>query len=126
MAVRRLEQSTSLLSHLFLLHIRSQISPLAYWVSNLSSYSLDKHHVKKTHRKVAKSDDPYIKLLVKLYAFLARRMTLETAQAYTKYGKLTATIGTDSPFNQVVLRRLKMSKINSERVHKAILLFVGR
>merc|ERR1711981_311975 len=53
---------------------------------------LDKHHVKKTHRKVAKSDDPYIKLLVKLYAFLARR--------------------TNSPFNQVVLRRLKMSKIN--------------
>jgi large subunit ribosomal protein L18e len=35
--------------------------------------SLDKHHVKKTHRKVAKSNDPYIKLLVKLYAFLARR-----------------------------------------------------
>lgn len=36
--------------------------------------SLDKHHVKKTHRKVAKSNDPYIKLLVKLYSFLARRM----------------------------------------------------
>jgi len=41
---------------------------------------------------VAKSQDPYIKLLVKLYAFLARR--------------------TESPFNAVVLRRLKMSKIN--------------
>ncbi|KAF2436218.1 ribosomal protein L18e [Tothia fuscella] len=53
---------------------------------------LDHHHVKDSHRKAAKSDDPYIKLLVKLYAFLARR--------------------TDSPFNQVVLRRLKMSKIN--------------
>ncbi|KAE9974252.1 60S ribosomal protein L18-B [Venturia nashicola] len=53
---------------------------------------LDNHHVKNSHRKVAKSDDPYIKLLVKLYAFLARR--------------------TDSPFNSVVLRRLKMSKIN--------------
>jgi len=41
---------------------------------------LDKHHVKKTHRKVAKSDDPYIKLLVKLYAFLARR----TSPAHTQ------------------------------------------
>lgn len=42
--------------------------------------SLDKHHVKKTHRKVAKSNDPYIKLLVKLYVFLARRMPPPSAQ----------------------------------------------
>jgi hypothetical protein len=39
----------------------------------INSSSLDKHHVKKSHRKVAKSNDPYISLLVKLYAFLARR-----------------------------------------------------
>ncbi|KAF8245226.1 ribosomal protein L18e, partial [Wilcoxina mikolae CBS 423.85] len=40
----------------------------------------------------AKSDNVYIKLLVKLYRFLARR--------------------TDSSFNKVILRRLFMSKIN--------------
>ncbi|GAB7341250.1 hypothetical protein MBLNU457_7527t1 [Dothideomycetes sp. NU457] len=53
---------------------------------------LDRHHVKSGHRKVAKSDNPYIALLVKLYRFLARR--------------------TDSNFNKVMLRRLMMSKIN--------------
>ncbi|KAF2402495.1 solute carrier family 25 member 42 [Trichodelitschia bisporula] len=59
---------------------------------SMAASCLDKHHVRNSHRKAPKSDDPYVKLLVKLYAFLARR--------------------TDSPFNQVVLRRLKMSKIN--------------
>ncbi|KJZ77423.1 hypothetical protein HIM_03147 [Hirsutella minnesotensis 3608] len=53
---------------------------------------LDRHHVKGTHRKAPKSDNVYLKLLVKLYRFLARR--------------------TDASFNKVVLRRLFMSKIN--------------
>ncbi|KAH9900079.1 solute carrier family 25 member 42 [Xylariomycetidae sp. FL2044] len=53
---------------------------------------LDRHHVRSTHRKAPKSDNVYLKLLVKLYRFLARR--------------------TDSNFNKVVLRRLFMSRIN--------------
>ncbi|MCJ1273460.1 hypothetical protein MMC21_001251 [Puttea exsequens] len=53
---------------------------------------LDKHHVRSTHRKAPKSDNVYLKLLVKLYRFLARR--------------------TDAAFNKVVLRRLFMSRIN--------------
>jgi large subunit ribosomal protein L18e len=53
---------------------------------------LDRHHVKATHRKAPKSDNVYLKLLVKLYRFLARR--------------------TESSFNKVILRRLFMSRIN--------------
>lgn len=54
---------------------------------------IDLNHKKPTHhRKAAKSDNPYLKLLVKVYRFLARR--------------------TDSDFNKVILRRLFMSKIN--------------
>ncbi|KAF2230371.1 ribosomal protein L18e [Viridothelium virens] len=53
---------------------------------------LDRHHVRNSHRKAPKSDNVYLKLLVKLYRFLARR--------------------TDSPFNQVVLRRLFQSRTN--------------
>ncbi|KFZ07357.1 hypothetical protein V501_06543 [Pseudogymnoascus sp. VKM F-4519 (FW-2642)] len=53
---------------------------------------LDAHHVRSTHRKAPKSDNVYLKLLVKLYRFLARR--------------------TESSFNKVVLRRLFMSRIN--------------
>ncbi|KAK3370016.1 60S ribosomal protein L18 [Podospora didyma] len=53
---------------------------------------LKKHHVRDAHRKAPKSDNVYLKLLVKLYRFLARR--------------------TDSAFNKVVLRRLFMSRIN--------------
>ncbi|KAH8820983.1 putative 60S ribosomal protein L18-B [Xylogone sp. PMI_703] len=53
---------------------------------------LTAHHVRSTHRKAPKSDNVYLKLLVKLYRFLARR--------------------TDSSFNKVVLRRLFMSRIN--------------
>ncbi|KAI9836848.1 MAG: hypothetical protein M1819_001013 [Sarea resinae] len=53
---------------------------------------LDAHHVKNSHRKAPKSDNVYLKLLVKLYRFLARR--------------------TDSDFNKTVLRRLFMSRIN--------------
>ncbi|KAJ6729433.1 60S RIBOSOMAL PROTEIN L18-1-RELATED [Salix viminalis] len=47
---------------------------------------------KKTKRTAPKSDDIYLKLLVKLYRFLVRR--------------------TGSNFNAVVLKRLFMSKIN--------------
>ncbi|EGO01518.1 hypothetical protein SERLA73DRAFT_176829 [Serpula lacrymans var. lacrymans S7.3] len=50
------------------------------------------HHVKKSNRTSPKSEDPYLLLLVKLYRFLARR--------------------TDSSFNQVILHRLFLSKIN--------------
>merc|ERR1712058_218377 len=53
---------------------------------------LDAHHVRSTHRKAPKSDNVYLKLLVKLYRFLARR--------------------TESSFNKVVLRRLFTSRIN--------------
>ncbi|KAL8686293.1 MAG: hypothetical protein Q9218_007205, partial [Villophora microphyllina] len=53
---------------------------------------LDRHHVKSGHRKAPKSDNVYLKLLVKLYRFLARR--------------------TDSAFNRVILRRLFTSRIN--------------
>jgi large subunit ribosomal protein L18e len=48
--------------------------------------------VRSTHRKAPKSDNVYLKLLVKLYRFLARR--------------------TESSFNKVILRRLFMSRIN--------------
>jgi len=58
----------------------------------LLGIDLDAHHVRSTHRKAPKSDNVYLKLLVKLYRFLARR--------------------TESSFNKVVLRRLFMSRIN--------------
>ncbi|KAA0703020.1 60S ribosomal protein L18 [Triplophysa tibetana] len=47
---------------------------------------------RKVHRKEPKSEDIYLRLLVKLYRFLARR--------------------SDAPFNKVILRRLFMSKTN--------------
>ena len=50
------------------------------------------HHVRSTHRKAPKSENVYLKLLVKLYTFLARR--------------------TDSAFDKVVLRRLFLSRTN--------------
>ncbi|KAI9693987.1 MAG: hypothetical protein M1822_003258 [Bathelium mastoideum] len=53
---------------------------------------LDRHHGRSSHRKAPKSENVYLKLLVKLYRFLARR--------------------TDSPFNQVILRRLFQSRTN--------------
>ncbi|KAF2273886.1 ribosomal protein L18e, partial [Westerdykella ornata] len=53
---------------------------------------LKRHHVRDGHRRVPKSENPYVRLLVRLYKFLARR--------------------TDAPFNKTVLRRLMMSKIN--------------
>ena len=51
---------------------------------------ITKHHVKRGHRTAPASEDVYLRLLVKLYRFLARR--------------------TDSAFNKVVLRRLFMSR----------------
>ncbi|GAA0166564.1 ribosomal protein [Lithospermum erythrorhizon] len=48
--------------------------------------------VKKTKRTAPKSNDIYLKLLVKLYRFLVRR--------------------TDIKFNAVILKRLFMSKVN--------------
>ncbi|CAF9914607.1 MAG: 60S ribosomal protein L18A [Gomphillus americanus] len=53
---------------------------------------LKQQHERSSHRRAPKSDNPYLKLLVKLYRFLARR--------------------TDSAFNKVVLKRLFMSRIN--------------
>ncbi|KAF5097439.1 hypothetical protein D0Z03_001405 [Geotrichum reessii] len=54
--------------------------------------STRKQHVRSGHRSAPKSDNVYLKLLVKLYRFLARR--------------------TDSKFNKVILRSLFLSKIN--------------
>ncbi|KAG0673278.1 60S ribosomal protein L18-A [Kluyveromyces marxianus] len=51
-----------------------------------------KQHKRSSHRTAPKSDNVYLKLLVKLYAFLARR--------------------TDAPFNKVILKSLFLSKIN--------------
>uniref|UniRef100_A0A8C7ZJW7 Ribosomal protein L18 n=1 Tax=Oryzias sinensis TaxID=183150 RepID=A0A8C7ZJW7_9TELE len=47
---------------------------------------------RKVHRKEPKSQDIYLRLLVKLYRFLSRR--------------------TNAPFNKVVLKRLFMSRTN--------------
>ncbi|KAI9104767.1 ribosomal protein L18e/L15P [Phlyctochytrium arcticum] len=51
-----------------------------------------RHHIKKGQRDAPKSKDVYLTMLVKLYRFLARR--------------------TESKFNQVVLKRLFMSRVN--------------
>ncbi|OZJ02489.1 60S ribosomal protein L18-B [Bifiguratus adelaidae] len=53
---------------------------------------IKKHHVKKGHREAPASQDVYLRLLVKLYRFLARR--------------------TDAGFNKVILKRLFMSRVN--------------
>ena len=37
---------------------------------------LTSHHVRSSHRKAPKSNNPYLKLLVKLYKFLARESLL--------------------------------------------------
>ncbi|ESO09498.1 hypothetical protein HELRODRAFT_156470 [Helobdella robusta] len=49
-------------------------------------------HDRKVHRKEPKTDDIYLRLLVKLYKFLARR--------------------TNAKFNQIVFKRLIMSRTN--------------
>ncbi|KAJ1680188.1 60S ribosomal protein L18 [Spiromyces aspiralis] len=53
---------------------------------------IGKRHVRNKARSEPKSNDVYLRLLVKLYRFLARR--------------------TDSNFNKVVLKRLYMSRIH--------------
>merc|ERR1712157_85018 len=53
---------------------------------------IDHRNDKKKHRKEPVSQDPYLRILVKLYRFLARR--------------------TDAKFNKVILKRLFMSKTN--------------
>lgn len=42
---------------------------------------LDRHHVRDSHRKAPKSDNVYLKLLVKLYRFLARKTNPKTVEA---------------------------------------------
>ncbi|KAG8010019.1 60S ribosomal protein L18 [Nibea albiflora] len=70
--------------------------PLEDWRQKFwTSYKgVDIRHNKdrKVHRKEPKSQDIYLRLLVKLYRFLARR--------------------SNAPFNKVVLRRLFMSRTN--------------
>jgi large subunit ribosomal protein L18e len=70
----------------------SMLGPNGWRRLHFVGIDLDRHHVKGTHRKAPKSDNVYLKLLVKLYRFLSRR--------------------TDANFNKVILRRLFMSKIN--------------
>lgn len=41
---------------------------------------LKSHHVRSTHRKAPKSENPYLALLVKLYRFLARKSNIYLAQ----------------------------------------------
>ncbi|GES89343.1 60S ribosomal protein L18-B [Rhizophagus clarus] len=53
---------------------------------------IKKHHVRHRNRTAPKSEDVYLRLLVKVYRFLARR--------------------TNSKFNKVILKRLFMSRIN--------------
>jgi len=64
------------------------------WGFSGTTMGVDIRHNKdrKVRRTAPKSDDIYLRLLVKLYRFLARR--------------------TDAKFNDIVLRRLFMSKIN--------------
>ncbi|RXN24527.1 60S ribosomal L18 [Labeo rohita] len=70
--------------------------PLEDWRNKFwTSYKgIDIRHNKdrKVHRKEPKSQDIYLRLLVKLYRFLSRRC--------------------NAPFNKVILRRLFMSKTN--------------
>ncbi|KAG8629647.1 hypothetical protein KVT40_003512 [Elsinoe batatas] len=73
-------------------HSTPPLTPNFHSTTGKMGIDLDHHHVRSGHRKAPKSENPYLALLVKLYRFLARR--------------------TDAKFNQVVLRRLMMSKIN--------------
>merc|ERR1712224_1079369 len=60
---------------------------------------IDHRHDKKKHRTEPVSQDPYLRILVKLYRFLARR--------------------SDAKFNKVILKRLFMSKTNRPPVSLA-------
>jgi len=66
-----------------------------------SNMGIDIEHNKdkKKHRDAPVSQDPYLRILVKLYRFLARR--------------------TDAKFNKVILKRLFMSKINKPPISLA-------
>uniref|UniRef100_A0A8C7CI79 Ribosomal protein L18 n=3 Tax=Oncorhynchus TaxID=8016 RepID=A0A8C7CI79_ONCKI len=68
------------------------MASLHVFTCTIYSQGVDIRHNKdrKVHRKEPKSQDIYLRLLVKLYRFLARRST--------------------APFNKVVLRRLFMSR----------------
>lgn len=54
-------------------------------------HGVDRPHSRSGHRKEPASQDPYVRLLVKLYRFLARRTT--------------------SKFNKVILKRLFQSRV---------------
>ena len=73
--------------------VLSLLSPLFPLSPNSSNHPTHHHHQQQQQTRTApKSGNVYLKLLVKLYRFLARR--------------------TDSNFNGVVLKRLFMSKTN--------------
>ena len=78
-------------------------------VQTPTGIDLDKHHVRSTHRKAPKSDNVYLKLLVKLYRFLARTSPSPPHPIPPNH---PLTGRTDSNFNKVVLRRLFMSRTN--------------
>jgi large subunit ribosomal protein L18e len=91
--------------------------------SPLLGIDLDRHHVRSSHRKAHKSDNVYLKLLVKLYRFLARTslrlqappqdLPFPMSKVPKRTTDLPLNVGrTDSNFNKVVLRRLFMSRIN--------------
>ncbi len=76
---------------------------------------LNHHHVRSTHRKAPKSDNVYLKLLVKLYRFLAREFLFSRLVSQHDFlQSLTSDSSgrTDSSFNKVILRRLFMSRIH--------------
>lgn len=92
-------------------HCTSSPSVLLYPVLSLSRTKVNKYNMgidfggaggskgghnggrtKNTNRKAAKTQNVYVRLLCKLYEFLSRR--------------------TDSQFNKVVLKRLRMSRVN--------------
>lgn len=92
----------------------NDISQTANLVNEPLGIDLDRHHVRSTHRKAPKSDNVYLKLLVKLYRFLARAF-LPLTPTKSPSQKLTPPIKlgrTSSSFNAVVLRRLFMSRVN--------------
>ncbi|MCJ1477879.1 hypothetical protein MMC13_006552 [Lambiella insularis] len=96
------------------------------------SIDLDAHHVRSSHRKAPKSDNVYLKLLVKLYRFLAREsIPSQIILSFTEAGiyntdKLCHKLGrTDSAFNKVILRRLFMSRINRPPVSISRLVSIG-
>ncbi|KAH3660543.1 hypothetical protein OGAPHI_007129 [Ogataea philodendri] len=74
-----------------------------------------KQHIRSGHRKAPKSENVYLKSLVKLYSFLARSSASATL---SKIGivihPFTNFISgrTDAPFNKLVLKSLFLSKIN--------------